>query len=150
MTKTFGSGIAYPTRTNDGQIIPDKGNPNPKADSYSLYSNWVANRILMNLLPKSQLENKLHKTLRNNRKKAIENKSNMGSPVKKPGDGSASPMKQNKITESIRKQPTKFTQPSQPNTETSSYPKPNLTKGGSPSKVSILARAVSSGNNPAG
>lgn len=25
LTKTFGSGIAFPTRTNDGMIIPEKG-----------------------------------------------------------------------------------------------------------------------------
>lgn len=49
----------------------------------------------------------------------------------------------------MKKSTTKFT--SQPSTtETSSYPKPNLAKGGSPSKVNLGARAVSSGNNPAG
>jgi hypothetical protein len=62
-------------------MIPDKGRPNPKADSFSLYCNWVANRILMNLLPKTLLDNKLHRTMRNNRKKAIENKE---SPKKDP------------------------------------------------------------------
>ena len=76
LTKTFGSGIAYPTRTNDGMSCSDHGKPDPRADSFSLYCNWVGNRILMNLMPKSLLENKLHKTMRNNRKKAIQNNPN--------------------------------------------------------------------------
>jgi hypothetical protein len=65
--KTFGTGIAYPLRTNDGMVIPEaspgtKGNP--RADSFSLYLNYVADTILKNLLPKTKLDNKLHKTLR--------------------------------------------------------------------------------------
>ena len=52
---------------------PDGGKVNPRADSFSLYCNWVANRVLMNILPKTLLDNKLHRTLRNNRKKAIAN-----------------------------------------------------------------------------
>jgi hypothetical protein len=59
LTKTFGTGIAYPTRTNDGMIIPEGGKANPRADSFSLYCNWVANRCLMNLLPKTILDNKV-------------------------------------------------------------------------------------------
>lgn len=66
-------GIAYPTLTNDGMMRPDGGKVNPRADSFSLYCNWVANRVLMNILPKTLLDNKLHVTMRNNRKKAIEN-----------------------------------------------------------------------------
>jgi hypothetical protein len=69
-------GIAYPTLTNDGMMRPDGGKVNPRADSFSLYCNWVANRVLMNILPKTLLDNKLHRTLRNNRKKAIENNKN--------------------------------------------------------------------------
>ena len=52
---------------------PEGGKPNPRADSFSLYTGWVANRVLLNVLPKTILDNKLHKTMRNNRKKAIEN-----------------------------------------------------------------------------
>lgn len=71
MTKTFGTGIGYPLRTNDGMVIPDataasKGNP--RADSFSLYLNFVADTILKSILPKSKLDNKLHKTLRADRK----------------------------------------------------------------------------------
>ena len=71
LTKTFGTGIAFPLRTNDGMIIPDataatKGNP--RADSFSLYLNFVADTILKNILPKSKLDNKLHKTIRADRK----------------------------------------------------------------------------------
>jgi hypothetical protein len=74
LTKCFGSGIAYPTRTNDGMIRAE--GVNPRADSFSLYCNWVANRILLNLLPKTLLDNKLHITMRNSRKKAIANNPN--------------------------------------------------------------------------
>jgi hypothetical protein len=45
-------------------VIPDSTKLNPKADSFSLYLNYVANQILTNMLPKSKLENKLHKTIR--------------------------------------------------------------------------------------
>ena len=68
LTKTFGSGLAYPLRTNDGMIMSEAGKVNPRADSFSLYSNFVANTMLGNLLPKSRLENKMHKTNRPNRK----------------------------------------------------------------------------------
>ena len=64
LTKTFGTGLAYPLRTNDGMVIPDSKKVNPRADSYSLYLNFVADRILQNILPKSKLDNKLHKTIR--------------------------------------------------------------------------------------
>ena len=76
LTKAFGSGIAYPTRTNDGMMRPEGGKVNPRADSFSLYCNWVANRILMNIIPKTLLDNKLHITMRNSRKKAIDNNPN--------------------------------------------------------------------------
>lgn len=66
LTKAFGIGIAYPTRTNDGRIGADPNKPEPRADSFSLYSNWVANRVILNLLPKTMLDNKLHRIQRNN------------------------------------------------------------------------------------
>lgn len=52
-------------------IIPDSSGGtkgNPRADSFSLYLNFVADTILKNILPKSKLENKLHKTIRGDRK----------------------------------------------------------------------------------
>ena len=64
LAKTFGSGIAFPLHTNDGMTIPEAGKPNPRADSYSLYLNWVANQVLTNLLPKSKLNTKLQKAQR--------------------------------------------------------------------------------------
>jgi hypothetical protein len=64
LTKTFGTGIAYPLRTNDGMILPDSSKGNPRADSFSLYLNFVADKILQGVLPKSKLDNKLHKTIR--------------------------------------------------------------------------------------
>ena len=41
--KAFGSGLAFPMRSNDGMVIPDSGKSNPRADSFSLYLNFVAN-----------------------------------------------------------------------------------------------------------
>ena len=45
-------------------IIPDGGKANPRADSFTLYLNFVADKILQNVLPKNKLDNKLHKTIR--------------------------------------------------------------------------------------
>jgi len=97
LTKTFGTGLAYPTRTNDGMIRRAGGKPDPRADSFSLYCGWIGNRVLQNILPKAQLEGKLQRTMRNNRKQAIENNANnnnsAASPTKKgntKADGSAS------------------------------------------------------------
>ena len=71
LMKTFGSGLAYPVRTNDGMILPESGKFNPRADSFSLYMNYVANTLLSNLLPKSRLSNKNHRTVRLGTKKTI-------------------------------------------------------------------------------
>jgi hypothetical protein len=62
--KAFGSGLGFPMRSNDGMVIPDSGKTNPRADSFSLYLNFVANQMLTNLLPKSKLESKLQKISR--------------------------------------------------------------------------------------
>lgn len=57
LTKTFGSGIAYPTKTNDGIKNPlFSAKINPRADSFSLYCGWVANKLLSNLIPKTVLD----------------------------------------------------------------------------------------------
>jgi len=64
LMKAFGSGLAFPMRSNDGMIIPDSGKSNPRADSFSLYLNFVANQMLSNLLPKSKLDTKLQKITR--------------------------------------------------------------------------------------
>jgi hypothetical protein len=78
--KTFGTGLAYPMRTNDGMIIPNAGKANPRADSFSLYLHFVADRILQNILPKSKLDTKLHKAIREKKfatpVKAIKNENN--------------------------------------------------------------------------
>jgi hypothetical protein len=57
--KIFGTGLAFPVRTNDGMTCPDPTKPQPRADSYSLYLNFVANTVLKQLVPKYQLESKL-------------------------------------------------------------------------------------------
>ena len=67
LLKTFGTGLAYPLRTNDGMVLKDPNKANPRADSFSLYLHFVADTILKNVLPKSKLDNKLHKTIRNNK-----------------------------------------------------------------------------------
>ena len=64
MTKIFGSGLSYPLRTSDGMVVAETGKINPRADSFSLYMNHVANTMLLNLLPKSKLENAGHKIIR--------------------------------------------------------------------------------------
>ena len=64
LVKTFGTGLAFPLRTNDGMVIGDPTKNNPRADSFALYLHFVADRILQNVLPKPKLESKLHKTLR--------------------------------------------------------------------------------------
>ena len=60
MCKVFGSGLAFPTRTNDGRLVPEAGVQNPRADSFSLYLNYVGNKILDSILPKSKLNSKNH------------------------------------------------------------------------------------------
>ena len=55
MTKTFGAGLAFPTRTKDGMLRPEAGKLNPRADSFSLYMGWVGRRFLTSLLPKTKL-----------------------------------------------------------------------------------------------
>lgn len=45
-------------------IIQDASKTNPRADSFTLYLNFVADKILTNVLPKAKLDNKLHKTIR--------------------------------------------------------------------------------------
>jgi hypothetical protein len=93
LTKTFGTGIAYPLRTNDGMIIPDaqqiqqKGG-NPRADSFSLYLNFVADTILKNILPKTKIENKLHKTLRVGEKASSSQQPNKSATVNPSSNGS--------------------------------------------------------------
>jgi hypothetical protein len=62
LCKVFGAGLAYPTRTNDGRIVPEVGKPNPRADSFSLYLNYVGNKILGNILPKSKITSKVYYT----------------------------------------------------------------------------------------
>jgi hypothetical protein len=52
LSKVFGCGIGYPVRTKDGMIstVPNKNNP--RADSFSLYMNFVGDTILKGVLPK--------------------------------------------------------------------------------------------------
>lgn len=67
LTKVFGTGVAFPMRTNDGMIIPEAGKPNPRSDSFTLYLNYVGDTILKNLLPKNRLDSKLHKLIKRQR-----------------------------------------------------------------------------------
>lgn len=71
LAKCFGSGLAYPMRTNDGMTSPDKNQINPRADSFSLYINFVANTMLNNLLPKQKLDSKLQKIQRSTTNKIV-------------------------------------------------------------------------------
>lgn len=53
LTRVFACGVGYPVRTKEDH---SKGNSNPtnwpRADSFSLYMNLVADNILKNMLPK--------------------------------------------------------------------------------------------------
>ena len=71
LTKTYGSGLAFPMRTNDGMMISNSGRPNPRADSFALYMNFVAKQMLSNLLPKTRNENKVHKISRQPKNKKL-------------------------------------------------------------------------------
>ena len=44
-------------------VAPEAGKLNPRADSFSLYMNHVANAMLTSLLPKGKLEHNVHKTV---------------------------------------------------------------------------------------
>lgn len=57
--KVFGSGLAFPTRTSDGKTVPETGKVNPRADSFSLYLNYVGTKVLDSLLPKTKLLTKV-------------------------------------------------------------------------------------------
>ena len=52
LSKCFAGGIAYPVRTKDGMVVNDPKNNNPRADSFSLYMNFVGDMILKGVLPK--------------------------------------------------------------------------------------------------
>jgi hypothetical protein len=142
-------GIAYPTLTNDGMMRPDGGKVNPRADSFSLYCNWVANRVLMNILPKTLLDNKLHRTLRNNRKKAIENNKNNNNNNKSENNSPAKAAKKpdlkpktyiKNISSTVKKEQNSKTE------DIMKYPKPDISKTLSPMKPRNIQRAASSGN----
>lgn len=49
----------------------DPSKPHPRADSFTLYLNFVANTILKQILPKNQLMNKLHVSKRDVDKKKL-------------------------------------------------------------------------------
>jgi hypothetical protein len=66
LSKCFAAGVGYPVRTKDGMVMKDnKSNMiNPRADSFSLYLNFVADMILKGILPKNRLmKNVVHKVL---------------------------------------------------------------------------------------
>jgi hypothetical protein len=60
-------------------VMSDAGKPNPRADSFSLYCNWVANRVLISLLQQNYLASKIHRTIRS--KHITSNKAIANSPV---------------------------------------------------------------------
>jgi len=64
LTKVYGCGIAYPVRTKDGMMVSNPNMTNPRADSFSLYMNFVGDQILKNLLPKQKYaKNTVHKMM---------------------------------------------------------------------------------------
>eukprot|EP00347_Sterkiella_histriomuscorum_P013633 403363974 len=64
LAKVFGCGIAYPVRTKDGMMVSNPNMTNPRADSFSLYMNFVGDQLLKNLLPKQKYaKNSIHKLI---------------------------------------------------------------------------------------
>lgn len=55
LTKVFACGVGYPVRTKDGTGVQLEPFKNPRADSFSLYMNFVGDVLLKNLLPKTKL-----------------------------------------------------------------------------------------------
>lgn len=55
LTKVFACGVGYPLRTKDGSGIDMNPFKNPRADSFSLYMNVVADILLKNILPKTKI-----------------------------------------------------------------------------------------------
>lgn len=51
----FACGVGYPVRTKDGTGVELNPFKNPRADSFSLYMNFVGDLMLKNLLPKTKL-----------------------------------------------------------------------------------------------
>jgi hypothetical protein len=55
LTKCFACGVGFPVRTKDG-LAGIKGEAtNPRADSFSLYMNTVAEMLMKNLIPKKRM-----------------------------------------------------------------------------------------------
>lgn len=55
LTKCFACGVGFPVRTKDG-LAGIKGEAtNPRADSFSLYMNTVAEILMKNLIPKKRM-----------------------------------------------------------------------------------------------
>lgn len=64
LSKIFACGIGYPVRTKDGMISLAPGKNNPRADSFSLYMNFVGDTILKGVLPKQKfVKNTIHRIL---------------------------------------------------------------------------------------
>jgi hypothetical protein len=57
LAKCFAAGVGYPVRSKDGMVMKNnKSNMlNPRADSFSLYMNFVADMILKGILPKQRI-----------------------------------------------------------------------------------------------
>lgn len=66
LAKTFGQGLAYPQRTNDGKTKIEVFTKNPRADSFTMYLNIVSKKLLENFLPKSKLDSKINKIYKRN------------------------------------------------------------------------------------
>ena len=57
LNKVFGAGFGYPPVTKDG--IQRQNNQNLRANSFTLYRGGIASRIFRNILPKSNLDQKI-------------------------------------------------------------------------------------------
>jgi hypothetical protein len=55
LAKCFAAGLGRPVRTKDGKVNKNDGVPNPRADGFSLYMNYVGSVLLKNIIPKAKL-----------------------------------------------------------------------------------------------
>ncbi len=55
LTKCFACGVGFPVRTKDGLAGIRGEVTNPRADSFSLYMNTVAEMLMKSLIPKKRM-----------------------------------------------------------------------------------------------
>jgi hypothetical protein len=55
LNKVFACGVGYPVRTRDGTGMKNKPSKDARADSFSLYMNFVGDMILKSICAKAKI-----------------------------------------------------------------------------------------------